>query len=65
MLFRSQYWQLFHLSCPCIKLVLLLLGVLRDVEREIVLGHILGPFWGFHYASSAIGLLGLGLGPLM
>ena len=34
----------FHLSCPCIKLVLLLLGVLWDAEREIVLGRILGPF---------------------
>ena len=38
-------------------------GVLRGAEHKIVLGHVLVPFLGFHYASSAIALLGSGLGP--
>ena len=40
-------------------------GTLLGVERGIVLGHILGPLRGFHHTSSAVGLLGLGFGPLM
>ena len=38
-------------------------GFLRGAEHKIVLGHVLVPFLGFHYASSAIVLLGSGLGP--
>ena len=38
-------------------------GVLRGAEHKIVLGHVLVPFLGFHYAFSAITLLGSGLGP--
>ena len=38
-------------------------GVLRGAEHKIVLGHVLMPFLGFHYVSSAIALLGSGLGP--
>ena len=52
----------------CIALVLSLSfssGVLWGVEREIVLGHILGPLRGFRHTSSAVGLLGLSFGPLM
>ena len=52
----------------CTALVLSLsfsLGVLWGVEREIVLGHILGPLRGFHHTSSAEGLLGLSFGHLM
>ena len=39
-------------------------GVLWGVEHEVVLGYILGPLRGSHHTSSAVGLLGLGLGPL-
>ena len=38
-------------------------GVLGGAEHKIVLGHVLVPFLGFHYASSAIVFLGIGLGP--
>ena len=38
-------------------------SVLRGAEYKIVLGHVLVPFLGFHYASSAITLLGLDLEP--
>ena len=38
-------------------------SVLGGAEHKIVLGHVLVPFLGFHYASSAIALLDLGLGP--
>ena len=38
-------------------------SVLGGAEHKIVLGHVLVPFLGFHYASSAIALLGSGLGP--
>ena len=38
-------------------------GVLGGAEHKIVLGHVLVPFLGFHYASSAVALLGLGFGP--
>ena len=39
------------------------LGALWGVEYKIVLGYILRPFLDFHYAFSAIALLGSGLGP--
>ena len=39
------------------------LGALWGAEYKIVLGHFLRPFLDFHYASSAIVLLGSGLGP--
>ena len=38
-------------------------GVLGGAEHKIVLGHVLVSFLGFHYASLAIALLGLSLGP--
>ena len=40
-------------------------GVLRGVEREVVLGYIIEPSRGSPHTSSAVGLLGLGFGPLM
>ena len=53
------------LACTALVLILSFpLGVLRGVEREVILGYILGPLKGSRHTSSAIRLLGLGFGPL-
>ena len=44
---------------------LFLQASLWDVGRKVVLGHILGPSRSFHCATLAVGLLGLGFGPII
>ena len=52
----------FSLALPLYRVCPFSPGVLGGAEHKIVLGHILVPLLGFHYASSVIALLGLGLG---
>ena len=62
---RVLYYDIdSFLPCPAPVLSLpFSSGVLGAAKHKIALGHVLVPFLGFHYASSAIALLGLGLGP--